>query len=376
MSGFAAWAYAALVLTFLAGVAMPPSASRSAVTAGASSSTDQRATAPDSPKVLNVDFSDAQPIVVDRATADGYTFAVFVRNDGPNPVTVGFTAKLLGSDGDPVPVKLEVKDGRPLERYSATPVMVTISSSSSPSKPLVPPLVGYITLDVTGAGPGDVAHKYRAIKITPGLPSPAADYVLFLSIGAASLVVLISFARFFSHKVPLRSEMGVPTWSFGDSWGSNIAVAGAFLTQLLGLLLPEQTRYLNKTAYSGLSLIFGTLITVAPALYSLCRRPVAVLGPPASLTYQGYVWAFVVASGFTLWGAFGQLGTIAVLLGELCQSRQISAALLMAFECVVGALVVALFLYGILTMNAVAQARKPSGAGGGAVPAPPSWSLL
>jgi hypothetical protein len=350
---------------------MPPPASRDAVAASASSSAAQRVVAPAGPKVLNVDFSDALPIVVDRETAVGHTFVVFVRNDEPQSVKVDFSAALQNTDGETVPVELKVKGGQPLAPYSVTPVMVTMSSS----KPLVPPLAGYVMLGVTAAGL-DAAHKYRAIKIAPELPSPAADYVLFLSIGAASLVMLISFALFLSQKVPLRSEMGVPTWSIADSWGSNIAVAGALLTQLLGLLLPEQTRYLNKTAYSGLSLIFGTFITIAPALYSLCRRPVPVPGPPVSLTYRGYVWAFVVASGFTLWGAFGQFGTIAVLLGELCQSRQISPALLIAFECVVGVLAVALFLYGILTMNAVAQARKPGTAGGAVSPAGPRWSLL
>ncbi len=351
---------------------MPPPASRDTVAAGTSSSAAQRVAAPAGPKVLNVDFSDAQPIVVDRETTAGHTFVVFVRNDEPQSVKVEFSAALQNSDGETVPVELKVKGGQPLAPYSVTPLMVTISSS----KRLVPPLAGYVVLGATAAGP-DAAHRYRAIKIAPGLPSPAADYVLFLSTVAALLVVLISFVLFFLHKVPLRSEMGVPSWSFGDSWGSNTAVGGALLTQLLGLLLPEQTRYLNKTAYSGLSLIFGTFITIAPALYSLCRRPVPVPGPPASLTYRGYVWAFVVASGFTLWGAFGQFGTIAVLLGELCQSRQISPALLIAFECVVGVLAVALFLYGIRTMNAVAQARKPVAALGGAVPPPaPRWSLL
>jgi hypothetical protein len=66
----------------------------------ASTSTAQNAAPAPATKPPAVDFTDAQPIVVDRETPSGYTFVVFLRNDDPAPTKVDFSATLQKSNGD------------------------------------------------------------------------------------------------------------------------------------------------------------------------------------------------------------------------------------------------------------------------------------
>lgn len=351
------WAYALLGALVLGTTASTPAAPDKAVAPA---------------KAAGIDFADAQPIVVDRGAPPDFVTTILVRNDESIPVPVYFSLTLQTADG--VSVAARAKPGKDSPEIVAPndlkAIAVRIIPDGSPA--LRPPLTGYLALRAPAQATVGAVVKYRAIKVMPPLPSPLSDALFGGSFVVAALVALGAGLALARKGFSVRRRMGLPSWSFGDSWGSNIAVGGAILTQVLALLLPDQTRYLNKTAYSGLSLVFGILILAAPTLYSLARKP--VVPPPTPPVYHGFVGVFIVASGVILWGALGQLATVAFVLMELSAARQLGALPACALVGVVGLLVIVLAWYGARTIYTVPQAQAvPETGGAGPLP---RWSML
>jgi hypothetical protein len=120
--------------------------------------------------------------------------------------------------------------------------------------------------------------------------------------------------------ISLFNRMGSPTWSFKESWASNLTLASGTLTTVLTFTaLPEQTEHFSKIGYATLSFLCAALIGLAPIMYNFIRKPVDSVdatGQPV-VQYQGYVGLFLLACLVTIWGVMGQLITLWFSLNEI-----------------------------------------------------------
>lgn len=296
-----------------------------------------------------VNFLDNQPLVLNRASGDNFTATVIMRNDMPVDENGTFSCVLLNDDGKFVPVTVDL-DGSPSKLPAHTMTAVSLKLTVSPEKV---PLSGYLKFE-TASGPDESrVYKYRQLKIVQPLPSEKASCLVLIAMGTGIVVFLGSIVYLMSKKVAIWGRMGPATWSFGDSWGSNIGVGAALLSALLGFsAFPEQTAFLNKTAYISLSLIFGGLIILAPAVYNLLRFPVKDTSD--GIKYEGFVFFFALASALTVWGALGQLATAGFVVKELFHARAFSHFTMVSFLVVRGVVSIMLICYAFMTIYSTA----------------------
>jgi hypothetical protein len=298
-----------------------------------------------------LDFSDNQPLVLNRATGDKFTATIFIRNDTLVDENVSFSCFLLDDDGKSVTVPVE---GLPTKLTAHAMTAVSLQLTASPKKV---PLSGYLKFETNSESAESRVYKYRQLKIVQPLPSEKASCLVLIVMGISIAVFLISIFYLIVKKVAIGGRMGPATWSFGDSWGSNIGAGAALLSALLGFsAFPEQTAFLNKTAYISLGLIFGGLIILAPAVYNLFRSP--ALDNSGNTKLEGYVFFFVLASALTVWGALGQLATAGFVVVELFHARAFSHSTMFSFLVVLGGVSLLLLYYALTTIWRTAELQS------------------
>ena len=176
------------------------------------------------------------------------------------------------------------------------------------------------------------------MTISPPESAPAwVLQVVFISLGAAALFVLITFLSV-GDKGGLADKLGPVDWDFSKSWASNLTVFSALLGTILAAgVLPTDTSAARKATYAGLNLLFGLGILIGPFLYTAFQTGVEVheKGKATALQYQGYVWAFLIASVVTLWATVGEFTTIYKLFDQLQTAASLPPAGLDAFEALV-----------------------------------------
>jgi hypothetical protein len=349
-------------------------------TSAAPRSTSQSENPPgagESNQITRVDFQDSQPLTLSWNNTTKYRTTVFVRNDEAVAGSLHFSATLednqrrVLSDDSRVSSKPLIVDAN-----SITLVCVEVDVADFSA-----PLSGYLKLTATSSSDRKSSIKYRAIRVPPPMPSVPATVLFWISFACPALVALAAVWALKRKGISIKQRMGSPTWSFGDSWGTNIAVGGALLNTLVSFsALPDQTHYLNKISYICLSMIFGAVITVAPSFYALVRTAVTIPGPGGSsaIQYQGYVGFFALASAVIAWGAIGQVVTVALLFLELWTARTISLSVLSCLAVMFGIVGLLLLVYECRTIVQTARLQKAAatkGGGGVAGTYLPSWSL-
>ncbi|MGE5113372.1 MAG: hypothetical protein ACM3JB_21105 [Acidobacteriaceae bacterium] len=337
---------------------------------------DKNSSTPNTTQPLKVDFQDAQPLSMTFHDNSKFYVSFFVRNDEDFSVTLSFDAVLQDNQKKVLNSSPKILSDATVPQNRLRSITIEIDTEKYDV-----PLSGYLEMTASG-GPENrkPPHLYRALKIPPALPSNIATrlfgWTLYIAIAAVVTSIIVLAA-----KDGLGQRLGPPSWNFSDSWGTNITVAGAVLSTLLSFsALPEQTHYLNKIAYLCLSLIFSALITIAPSIYALIRTPVNVQGSDTP-QYQGYVVPFAIASGVTLWGALGQLGTVALLFGELVASKEIANTILCWLIVLLGVVAVLLVIYAVRMITGIPkQHGAPKLVAKGAEAAPTqrlqSWPVL
>jgi hypothetical protein len=162
-----------------------------------------------------------------------------------------------------------------------------------------------------------------------------------------------------------------PSWSFKDSWLTNVAGVGAILGTVLGAadLLDDLFPGTSTAPAVGLSVLAGALVAVAPvAYYALTRwapgeddqhNPIVVA--------EGTGGALTFATAVTLSGTYCGLATIGMLAWEADIAWRTTIALLVLVG--IGAAVVA--IYAVRWTAGVAEqataANKPVRTGGAAL---------
>ncbi len=195
--------------------------------------------------------------------------------------------------------------------------------------------------------------------------------------------------------VLLRSKlwqpMGGATWSFAQSWGSNVTIGAGFLGALITTFtFPSHPFLMARENYNMLQGLFSAIIALAPLVFGLIRSHVKVQnGPGPEMEAQGFVAMFLVAGFLVLWGALGQVTTMAVLICEYLHGGTLPPLIALALGVLAGLLLLLLAIYGsralYITVNelvptgGVAPLARPFGALAGAPAAPGQrgeWPLL
>ncbi len=104
---------------------------------------------------------------------------------------------------------------------------------------------------------------------------PASVFVTVLLVAAViavllTLSVLLTVWKWHPQLIPTLSEG--PTWSFRDSWASNLTALGAILGTVLAAsgFLADVMPGLSTGTFVGFSLVFAFLLVVAPLVFTLC----------------------------------------------------------------------------------------------------------
>jgi hypothetical protein len=103
------------------------------------------------------------------------------------------------------------------------------------------------------------------------------------------------------------------TWSFKDSWATNITAFGAVLGVITGTTNPLQSLAPTVPSYPFviLGLLFGGTVALSPLVYAaLAKSP----SPDGKGSVNGSVGGLLISSTVTLFATFGELSAIAVFL--------------------------------------------------------------
>lgn len=155
-------------------------------------------------------------------------------------------------------------------------------------------------------------------------PPPWGTIIVVVAAVTAFVVVVARWAcwgRDLSTRPALDQRIGPANWSFSDSWASTLTTFGSILGMiLLSSVLPDQGRYASARSVALVDLLFGFLVALAPFVYNATSVQVTTgAGPdaPPEVSYEGTTATFLVASAVTLWGALGQVATMALIAAEL-----------------------------------------------------------
>lgn len=234
------------------------------------------------------------------------------RGDQPTTVVAYIVASTAGAS--PAITVKAIPEALPPRRPLTTRLSVSIAGSDLPASASL----------VLRA---DAGAQSTFLSTRPIHAAFKDSLVLRLGLIAISVLAIVTMlvgfcSRRDKDKIKWDSHMGGPEWDFKSSWASNITIIGAVITTVLSFSgLPDVTKHLSRATYESISLLWTLVITLSPAIYNFLRRQTldlnATLQANASPIYHGLVIGFLLASGFTLWAVFGQLGTLAFLLDEL-----------------------------------------------------------
>jgi hypothetical protein len=137
--------------------------------------------------------------------------------------------------------------------------------------------------------------------------------------GIVSLLITLSILAARKGRISKEVATG-PSWSLKDSWLTNITALGPILGTVLaaGGFLEEVLPGLNIERLVGLNIAFGGMVLSAPIIYSTASKWVPGTNKIDSkdvptLVAKGRVCGVIFAATATLWGVFGQIGTMIAL---------------------------------------------------------------
>ncbi len=192
-----------------------------------------------------------------------------------------------------------------------------------------------------------------------------AECLVSLSLGlAVFLVGLRTWTLVRKDRLDLTDEMGPAAWDFSQSWASTLTLAGALLASILAetSVVPETPEYLGRAAYGGLSILFGAISLLAPLLYTASKK-IKLTGDTKKPRYVGIVENFLLASGLSIWAAYGQLFTVALLLLEVEAANSLPDSIIPLFAVLIVVAVVSLWLYAWRSIRWIVIYRSGEDAG-------------
>lgn len=200
-------------------------------------------------------------------------------------------------------------------------------------------------------------HVPYDLILQPPLPSNVDKGVLVGSLVLTIVATVLAGAIIGASKgSSLRAPINDVSFEFKNSWGTNLAVGGTILNLLTGSTVLSPEKYSShSTMYLLLAAVFGAFVLLGATLYGLIR-------PSGSADNGSNVGGYLLSSAVVLWGAFGQLLLLGMLLRELELARVLapaSADLLIAMS---KGLALIVIVYAVLTARRITREVPKAGA--------------
>jgi hypothetical protein len=300
----AVWCTCALVLVW-AGAALC-SAQASAAVGGDPNLAQLQVAGPDTIQVA------LHGVTVNGKQREGGDVHPVVLNTGTASTKLNFSAFLDASTGAcaSTPIRLTSSAGLITLRAGATaaPILHMILGTGC---------IGDDGTIVISAGPG-VAPV--TLRFTLARNIDEVNYWLPIVISGVLALIFVLAVGWIRREVLGKTVLTGPSWSFTDSWLTNISTVGAILGTVLAAtgFLSEVLPGISTGGFAGLSVLFGGFVIVAPVIYSAASKwqlsePSDGGSSPPTLVSPGRVWGVVLAAGATLWGVFGELAVLVAL---------------------------------------------------------------
>lgn len=364
-----AWPAALMAGILLLAFAGTTTGQRQASAPGRTTATPAASPSP-SPEVTLVDTVFPARVAVNAAGAADVT--VFVSNATEVTQHVALSVVLRSASGSAATdVSLAPMDFE-VPRSAAHPLSFRLSASKVPAEAF--PLSGWLVLETKSNGTQKKPSGILEISRIERRSDAEWPLLRWAGVAAAAAVLLAAvILAFLDGPGVLVNRMGAATWSFADSWSSNLTVGGAVIASLLSFTtLPEQGLTLSRKGYGMVSLMLAALIALAPALYNMFRKPVQAKTEVAVVQYQGWVAFFLAAGVFTLTGALGQLGLLRMLFGDVAISGIVAPRTAQLFAGLFWLLQGVVFIGGVVSMaQAVHTLSAPASDAEGAMPPKP-----
>lgn len=217
-------------------------------------------------------------------------------------------------------------------------------------------------------------HRRRSLAALSSITS-----IVVASLAAGIALVVGGWLSCGGVRAALKTAIGDPSWDFSKSWASNVTVVGAILgTVLSAKILPTTTAVVvSPNGYTALSLLFGSLVVVAPLVFTVLRsaKPSST-GP----VYTGRGWGFLLASALTLWGVLGELATVGLVLYEAQHAKTLALGAVIPILATIGFAMLLVAVYGLRTVQITLKPQSATfgleSVGGEPTMASKGWALL
>lgn len=321
------------------------------------------------------------------------------------PETMEFESDLFAAETATVSGMLLVANGGAVDATALlTPHIVggTCGSSDAPSVTLE----SSHTVDVPANSvkpmpmdlqlPSACAGRKIALVLTADRAAPATTEIavtrrldddfywlpLILALILSLVTVLVAMVMIAMRTTGKWTDIEVKagsSWSFKDSWLTNVSAVGAVLAAVLAAsgFLDEVAPGLSTMKFLGLGLLFGGMVLIGPLVYGALSRwkiKPASDSEPSKVESVGTVGGLTAASAVTLWGVYGQLCTLLALdvgsPGDLWTRAVLALLLFLAIGIV--------FVYGVrsLVHLAAPEGKRGAPATRGLVTAPEASATL
>ena len=213
----------------------------------------------------SVDFAAPGAIELSRAVKNTTQAIVFVRSEDDAAVDVTFDAVLVDHEGNVVSRK-GVGTGK-IEPKGMEPIAVSFPLDTAylglwdSRLPARGSLILSATKPAANASPaGPRTIRIRDLVVPQVQPAVLELFVTVVSLFPALALIIWSWSKVAATPPPDSA----PPWT-PRSWSSNLAIGGALLTSLLGLVaLPAHTHYMAKASYTVLESVFRRLDRARP----------------------------------------------------------------------------------------------------------------
>lgn len=306
---------------------------------------------------------------------------------------------------NPTALEIPLSFSLVMENETGTESRVTVASQQEQPK-LGPHAAQAFTLEF--AVPADVAKgkisgylvvaPTNDVSVAPAIvqfllipsrmtKSPLGSQAIWVPLVIAVLVIVVAGAVLVWKKgfkvvigLVVGWMRGTPTWDFSRSWMSVTSLAAVVSNAALLALLPNEL----ESDLVALGAVFGILILVAPVVY-LCSlstgensgsqrtqqgaEGTSPQGPtpgsvpphsPAEPPQKGSVLLYLVASALTLWGSFGAINALRILLSQVSDwSSTVGCAswVISALPLLIGLI---FFIYATITIyHTIDEQTKP-----------------
>ena len=295
---------------------------------------------------------------------------VIITNIGGSPITdLNLFVALKDDSGNAFPQNdVKVVPSGQLNLEPHTPLVLQITLTLKKPFPKFEGKHSYTHQSLSGYlffKAGDTV-KQRPLQLVPFQSSPQVTRLVWFGLGAAVLIGAISL---WCLRSKLDERMTFPEWTT-SSWVTNLTIIGTVLTATTSAMgVVKQPHILQAAEYTTMSVLFGALVLIAPLAYNSIRfAQTPNPGGGATPKYEGYVWLFIVAITFTLWGAFGQFMLVYYYFGEFANAHLISLSGSWVFQGGIVLIGLLLGLYATRTIYSYATETSSTQHPGGSEP--------